>query len=897
MFSSIGTSQILQNAVYGGTNSASSPGLTAPSTSKLVSAQTQVAKSNSADMAPQANFTLLGLRDTHSKGMASIAFVQIESSALTGLADKLGNIKSAIEGLSELATGSQAHADQSAQLSSLESAMSTYIGDNISVKPKLAVIALDGAETQDSLSQADPTLFDYMTMVNVPGLQEDSIREMAILEINLNDVMNAWHDPATCSICSPTNPEMNALTLATTTANPLTSTPLIGLAASSQTPSPPAAAGVAGAPLAAPTTTTTVTQATSSFSAQTGINYVDALTGSSTWDITGGGTVSYSYYNGTVGYDPATYGGAITVDDNAVDISAHASDLDAAFAALSDASGLGFDAVTEIGTTVGEIRVAYSSAMPTTSFGTQAAAFAYYPSSATNGGDMWFGTPGVVASNASFAIGTYGFYTALHELGHAVGLSHPFVEGGGAASSITGQTLPSANDNRRYTMMSYNQNKAYDRNAYIDLSSITLIDSNGNGAPDSASWSFSTVNGTTPMLYDAAALEAFYGPSTARPGNTTYTFTDGERVLKNIADSAGIDTIDGSQQSTDSIINLAPGTFSSIGSKTVNTLAGEVATEVVRLFALQGVATSLAGWTTSLEGSMNGQDVSANTIYDTSDNDAMYMGQDNISISHSATIENAIGGAGNDTLTGNEADNALKGGLGNDSLNGGNGTDTAIYDGNYADYTITNNGGAITVVDNAAASAGDEGTDRLTNIEAIEFADLTYRSASNDTVATGVSALVSGTPVAVLRSGSTYAYAKHSTSTPVFDPRSSAWAQMGAATTRTPQLTAAPHLETGGLSLLAQESAEAAISVIDVALSTIDSQRAMLGAIANSLTHHISALSETVNNTSAARSRIIDVDYAQEVAKMVRLQLGRQLAESMLQAARVSHNDVAALLK
>ena len=151
---------------------------------------------------------------------------------------------------------------------------------------------------------------------------------------------------------------MNALTLATTTANPLTSTPLIGLAASSQTPSPPAAAGVAGAPLAAPTTTTTVTQATSSFSAQTGINYVDALTGSSTWDITGGGTVSYSYYNGTVGYDPATYGGAITVDDNAVDISAHASDLDAAFAALSDASGLGFDAVTEIGTTVGEIRVA-----------------------------------------------------------------------------------------------------------------------------------------------------------------------------------------------------------------------------------------------------------------------------------------------------------------------------------------------------------------------------------------------------------------------------------------------------------------------------------------------------------------------------------------------------------
>ncbi|WP_338508793.1 M10 family metallopeptidase C-terminal domain-containing protein [Pseudomonas poae] len=52
----------------------------------------------------------------------------------------------------------------------------------------------------------------------------------------------------------------------------------------------------------------------------------------------------------------------------------------------------------------------------------------------------------------------------------------------------------------------------------------------------------------------------------------------------------------------------------------------------------------------------------------------------NVSIARDVTLENAIGGSGNDVLTGNAADNRLKGGGGADRLEGGAGRDTFVYD-------------------------------------------------------------------------------------------------------------------------------------------------------------------------------------------------------------------------
>lgn len=85
------------------------------------------------------------------------------------------------------------------------------------------------------------------------------------------------------------------------------------------------------------------------------------------------------------------------------------------------------------------------------------------------------------------------------------------------------------------------------------------------------------------------------------------------------------------------------------------------------------------------------------------------------SITGSASDDNILGGAGDDTLAGSEGD---------DSLDGGAGTDTARFSGNLSDYTVTEDAGAVTIVDNRDGSP--DGTDTLTNVENFEFADGTY---------------------------------------------------------------------------------------------------------------------------------------------------------------------------
>lgn len=62
-------------------------------------------------------------------------------------------------------------------------------------------------------------------------------------------------------------------------------------------------------------------------------------------------------------------------------------------------------------------------------------------------------------------------------------------------------------------------------------------------------------------------------------------------------------------------------------------------------------------------------------------------------------------------------------------------TDTAVFSGNYADYTITSDGTTLTITDDVTTD-GDDGTDRLEEIENLQFADqtisLTQTSAPTD---------------------------------------------------------------------------------------------------------------------------------------------------------------------
>jgi serralysin len=92
-----------------------------------------------------------------------------------------------------------------------------------------------------------------------------------------------------------------------------------------------------------------------------------------------------------------------------------------------------------------------------------------------------------------------------------------------------------------------------------------------------------------------------------------------------------------------------------------------------------------------------------------------------------------VSGSGtNSTFNGLGGDDLFHGGASNDALNGGSGTDTAVYDGNRGDYSITySTGGAngravsfASVSDNEHGN-GNEGNDALTSIEVLVFANRT----------------------------------------------------------------------------------------------------------------------------------------------------------------------------
>jgi len=90
------------------------------------------------------------------------------------------------------------------------------------------------------------------------------------------------------------------------------------------------------------------------------------------------------------------------------------------------------------------------------------------------------------------------------------------------------------------------------------------------------------------------------------------------------------------------------------------------------------------------------------------------------------------GTAAADSIDGFGGNDIIRGGGGDDLIDGGPGTDTARYDGNFADYSIVgdfdSNGdlvGFLSVTDNNPGD-GDEGHDTLTSIERLQFADATF---------------------------------------------------------------------------------------------------------------------------------------------------------------------------
>jgi Ca2+-binding RTX toxin-like protein len=322
-----------------------------------------------------------------------------------------------------------------------------------------------------------------------------------------------------------------------------------------------------------------------------------------------GATITYSFPNLGVWSSGNTYGVLNDVDEwtnmSALTVTEQAW-VKAALAAWSKSANLTFIQSVDNASTVGEIRFAQSALV-----GVGSAAHAYYPSDNPSAGDVWFSPVNWNADGGGTPRGSYDFLTILHELGHSLGLKHPF----------TGPNrLDDPFDNFFYTIMSYTASRF---------------------SPDKDN--YASFYPTTPMYYDLLAIQALYGTKNVSTGNSTYTFNDGTRYFQCINDSAGYDQIvfNGTERC---VINLNPKAFSQVS-------------ETIFFNGGSSRATVSIGPDVVIERATGG-----------TGNDALVGNSATNTLIGRAGNDTLRGNAGNDTLVGGPGDDTLYGGPGSDSF-------------------------------------------------------------------------------------------------------------------------------------------------------------------------------------------------------------------------------------
>ena len=92
-------------------------------------------------------------------------------------------------------------------------------------------------------------------------------------------------------------------------------------------------------------------------------------------------------------------------------------------------------------------------------------------------------------------------------------------------------------------------------------------------------------------------------------------------------------------------------------------------------------------------------------------------------------------------------------------------------------------------------------------------------------------------------------------------------------------------------------NASAAINKIDLAIASVDSKRANLGAVSNRFDHIVDNLTNVVSNTESSKSRVEDADFAIETTQLTRNTVLQQAATSMLAQANAQKNSLLALIQ
>ncbi len=227
-------------------------------------------------------------------------------------------------------------------------------------------------------------------------------------------------------------------------------------------------------------------------------------------------------------------------------------------------------------------------------------------------------------SGGALAKGQFGFRMFMHEVGHAMGMKHPF-EGA--------STLPVNEDSANASIMSYNGSDA-------------AAPAGGWAGGNTAS-RFGPNAPQTLQIYDIAAIQQVYGVNhNYHSGNDTYTINGGEAKVFTIWDGAGADAINAASYRNAATIDLREG------------LA-----DVSHI----GKTSFWVAFGANIENASGG-----------SGNDAITGNALNNQLSGNNGNDNIVGGDGNDTMSGNAGNDTLNGGAGGDALLGGQGNDALI---------------------------------------------------------------------------------------------------------------------------------------------------------------------------------------------------------------------------
>jgi len=106
-----------------------------------------------------------------------------------------------------------------------------------------------------------------------------------------------------------------------------------------------------------------------------------------------------------------------------------------------------------------------------------------------------------------------------------------------------------------------------------------------------------------------------------------------------------------------------------------------------------------------------------------------------------------------------------------------------------------------------------------------------------------------------------------------------------------------PIASTNSLNVGTAATSRSAITAIDAAINTVNTQRADLGAISNRLDSTVANLTNISTNLEAGRSRIQDADFAAESTNLAKAQILQQASMAMLAQANASKQGVLSLLQ